>query len=212
MTRTSALLGFAILASTAVSAQARDPFLDRIFPRWHERPAYMMDDYEDDVRYYDEDAYDDEDVVIVKRRPRWQPRVVEEDVWWMEDDARIRMEERRKVRKAKRNIVTEKAPVKAKAKVKPVLKPDREVQTASLSRPDVVVKPKAKPLAAKPVEGKTIGCTAGAAVVTGYGFADVKPKACTGSTYAYTAARAGKAYQIKLTAASGEIVDVKKVN
>jgi hypothetical protein len=210
MIKTSVLLGFAILASTAVSAQARDPFLDLFFPRWHDRGVYIPDDGEDDTVYYDENAYDDEDVVIVKRRPRAQHRVVEDDVWWMEDNARIRMEQRKKVRKPMRKAAVEQS--KPRQKLKPARKTDGDIQTASLSKPDVVVKPKAKPVAPKPVAGKTIGCTAGAAVVTGYGFGDVKPKACSGSTYAYTAARAGKSYEIKLTAASGEIVDVKKVN
>jgi hypothetical protein len=203
MTKLSALLGLAILATTAVGAEARDRFHFRFFAPWHDREVYLMDDTEDDAAYYEEDTYDDEDVVVVKRRPRAQPRVVEDDIWWMEDDARIKMEQRKKLRKIDRKVAVE----KAKPKLKPSPKPDRGVQTASLGKPDVVAKPKAKP-----VVSKTIGCTAGAAVVTGYGFGDVKPKSCTGTTYAYTAERAGKIYQIKLTAASGEIVDVKKVN
>ena len=212
MTKLTALLGFAILATTAVSAEARDRFNYRFFAPWHDREAYVLDDSEDDVAYYEDDEVDDEDVVIVKRRPRLQPRVVEDDMWWMEDGARIKMEKRKALRKPVRNVAIKDVPVKAKPKLKPTLKVDRGVQTASLGKPDVVVKPKAKAVAPKAVASKTIGCTAGAAVVTGYGFADVKPKACTGSTYAYTAARAGKTYQIKLTAASGEIIDVKKVN
>jgi hypothetical protein len=75
-----------------------------------------------------------------------------------------------------------------------------------------VDKPKAKPALATTTPEKTIGCTAGAAVITGYGFGEVKPKACTGAVYAYNATRAGKLYEIKLTAASGEITDVKKLN
>jgi hypothetical protein len=214
MTKIAALLGLVLLATTAVSAEARDRFHYRFFAPWHDREVYLMDDSEDDDAYFEEDTYDDEDVVIVKRRPRVQPRVVEDDIWWMEDDARIKMEKRKSLRKPVRKVVIEDVPLKSKPKLKPTptLKVDRDVQTASLNKPDVVVKPKVKPVAPKPVASKTIGCTAGAAVVTGYGFGDVKPKACTGSTYAYTAARAGKIYQIKLTAASGEIIDVKKVN
>jgi hypothetical protein len=209
MIRSTALLGFAILASTAVGAQARDHFPFRFFAPWPDREAYVYDDRDDDYITYDEGVYDDEDVIVVPRRQRAQRRVVEDDIWWMEDDARIRMEQRKKIRKAARKVAVE----QPKAKIKPVLKADRNVQTASLGKPDVVVKPKTKPAAAKPAAaGKTIGCTAGAAVVTGYGFADVKPKVCTGTSYAYTAARAGKTYQIKLTAASGEIIDVKKMN
>ncbi len=212
MIKISALMGLAILATTTVSAEARDRFQYRFFAPWHDREVYLMDDSEDDVAYYEEDTYDDEDVVVVKRRPRVQPRVVEDDIWWMEDDARLKLEKRKALRKPARNIAIKDVPVRAKPKLKPTLKVDRDVQTASLDKPDVKVKPKAKAVATKPVANKTIGCTAGAAVVTGYGFADVKPKACTGTTYAYTAARAGKTYQIKLTAASGEIIDVKKVN
>jgi hypothetical protein len=208
MIRTSTLLGFALLVATAASAQARDPFRNLFFPPWPDREVRYYDDSYGDDGYYDDNAYDEEDVIIERRPRRVQPRIVEDDTWWMEDDARIKLEQRKKVRTPSRKIVTE----QPRVKVKPRLKAEGDVETASLTRPDGMVKPKLKPVAPKPVLGKTIGCTAGAAVVTGYGFADVKPKACTGKTFAYTAARAGKTYEIKLTAASGEIIDVKKVN
>lgn len=220
MIKISAVLGLAILATTTVSADARDRFNYRFFAPWHDRDVYVMDDSEDDVAYYEEDPADDEDVIVLNRRSRVQPRADEGDIWWMEDGARTKLEQRKKLRKPVRKVQAAQVPVKVKPKSKPVMvstKGDRDVQTASIAKPESVrpvsaVKPKAKTVAAKPVASKTIGCTAGAAVVTGYGFGEVKPKACTGSTYAYSAARAGKNYEIKLTAASGEIIDVKKMN
>lgn len=213
MTKITALLGFAILATTAASAEARDRFTYRFFAPWHDREAYVMDDSEDDFASYEDDTFDDEDVVVVKRRPRIQPRNDEAEIWWMEDDARIKLEQRKKLRKPARKVAV--VPAKPKPRIKAATvspKVGRDVQTASLAKLDIVVKPKVKAVTPKSVSSKTIGCTAGAAVVTGYGFGDVKPRACTGSTYAYTAARAGKIYEIKLMASSGEIIDVRKLN
>lgn len=90
-----------------------------------------------------------------------------------------------------------------------------ESKAAAIEPPAKAAAKPSAPLATaavkKPPVTNGIGCTAGAAVVTGYGFGDVKPKTCTGATYSYTATRAGKSFVIELTAASGEVVDVKKL-
>ena len=254
MNKFAALAGLALLCTTAISAEARDRWRYRDFAPWHNDEVIYLDDEEETV-WYDED----DDVVIVRPRERLRRQLQREqalenhdteDLWWVEDGARQKLEQRAKPRKpqAKKQAV-KKAPVAKPAvaaavaptpKVKPSIigsaaaatpakpiitaktnpptndvskKSDADAMvTASLSKPKLDEKPKAKPVIAKPVSGKTIGCSAGAAVIVGYGFADVKPKACTGDSYAYTALRAGKTYEIKLTAASGEITDVKKVN
>ena len=217
MTKFILLAAVATLSLSAVSAEARDRW--RSNNQWRDQPVYLDDQDEGDIAYYEEDDFfDNEDVVIpLRRRERTQQmrdaeERVDDRLWWLEDNARVKLEKRQVGRKqgAKKNIARVEVLAKPKTKAAVVVKPKTitppDLQTASLSNPVEITKPKAKT-----VVGKTIGCTAGAAVVTGYGFAEVKPKACTGSIYTYTAARASKVYEIKLTAASGEITDVKKL-
>ncbi len=67
------------------------------------------------------------------------------------------------------------------------------------------------------VEKKTVPATAGMScdkaekIISGYGFTSVKPTACTGQIFAFNATRSGKAYVIKLSSASGELTEVKRV-
>jgi hypothetical protein len=56
-----------------------------------------------------------------------------------------------------------------------------------------------------------MSCDKAEQIVSGYGFASVKPTTCTGQVFAFNATRSGKAYVIKLSAASGELTEVRKV-
>lgn len=185
--------------------------------------------YEDDGRF-DEAYYEDDEEPIV-RKPK---RAKKQEIWWSEDEDDFEPVYEAPVRKPKKKITARlqsktivkkktvdagqpltdisaarekfgKKPVLLKAGVEPVLKPRPRVKTPKL--PQVASLDKQDK-----VQGKSIGCTAGAGVVTGYGFGSVKPKVCTGATYAYNAARGGKNYLIRLNAASGEILEVKKLN
>jgi hypothetical protein len=213
-----ALLASTVLLSlSAVSAEAKHRWTYTTFAPWNDETVIWEED-EGDVAYYEEDIEDEAERYYQSRRKNIKRAQQEDDGWWIEEPAREKFEQRKKKRKAP---IVKKAAAKPKAVVakpkivtvvtpKPVVKP--KLQIASLDKPATPVKPKIVAPKVNKVTDKTIGCTAGAAVVTGYGFAEVKPKACTGKTYAYTAARAGKSYEIQMTAASGEIVDVKKVN
>lgn len=215
----------ALLASTvlltlsAATAEAKHRWSYTTFAPWNDETVIWEED-QGDVAYYEEDIEEEAERYYQQRRKNIR-RAQDNDGWWIEDGAREKFEQRQKKRKApiikktaaKPKSAVNKPKVVAAVPPKPIVKP--KVQAASLDKPAVTAKPKVvAPMAPKfnKVTDKTIGCTAGAAVVTGYGFAEVKPKACTGKTYAYTAARAGKTYEIQMTAASGEIVDVKKVN
>ncbi len=211
MTKFVLIATVATLAVSSVAAEARDRWRQRPYDPWADRPVYLYEDDEEDVTYYEPDTFaDDGDVIIpLRHRSREQQmrdaeKRIDDRLWWLQDNARSKLEQRRKSRRD--------AEKKTFARAEPVAKPRPpkadDFKTASLGKPGEISKPKTKPVVAR----KTIGCTAGAAVVTGYGFGAVKPKICTGNTYAYTAARAGKIYEIKLTAASGEITDVKKLN
>ena len=56
-----------------------------------------------------------------------------------------------------------------------------------------------------------ISCDTAEKIVSGYGFANVTPTTCTGQVFAFNAMRSGKAYVIKLSPASGELTEVRKV-
>jgi hypothetical protein len=179
--------------------------LVEVFPGgWEESDEYAI---------YDDDEFTDEDYErIMRRRAKRQARQ-----WWLYEDEDLEPVPA----KPKKKTVTKKAAkpaakpktVAVKKVVKPVEKPASLVSTAKADTVAITSTKQTASLepAPKPAAAKSIGCTAGAAVVTGYGFGDVKPKTCTGATYAYTASRGGKSYEIKLTAASGEVVDVKKL-
>jgi outer membrane biosynthesis protein TonB len=80
--------------------------------------------------------------------------------------------------------------------------------TASLTKP---AEP-AKPLLAKPAASSAaMTCDKATGIVSGYGFASVTPKTCSGDTFAFNASRGGKSYEIKLSAATGELTEVKKL-
>lgn len=56
-----------------------------------------------------------------------------------------------------------------------------------------------------------ISCDTAERIVSDYGFANVTPTTCTGQVFTFNATRSGKAYVIKLSSASGELTEVKKV-
>ena len=56
-----------------------------------------------------------------------------------------------------------------------------------------------------------ISCDKAEEIVSGYGFANVTPTTCTGQVFAFNATRSGKTYVIKLSSASGDLTEVKKV-
>jgi hypothetical protein len=203
------VLGIAAILLTTTAAEARDRWHWRSFNPWADRYVIYDNSDDEDPVYYEED--DSEDVIVLNRR---QSRLDDADLWWLEDGARTRLEKRQRTRqqaepiirkKQKSKLVVEAPKVKPKKPIVTAKAPKpapQKLQTASLTKTSAEPTPKTK----------TIGCTSGAAIVTGYGFAGVTPKACTGGTYAYNAQRGGKNYVIQLTAATGEITDVKKLN
>jgi hypothetical protein len=64
----------------------------------------------------------------------------------------------------------------------------------------------------KPAQKKSAGisCDKATKIVSDYGFTEVKPTTCTGKVYAFNATRDGKPFAIKMSAASGELTEVKK--
>jgi hypothetical protein len=57
---------------------------------------------------------------------------------------------------------------------------------------------------------KSVNCEEAQKIVTDFGFSDVRATSCSGKTYALEAIRDGQPYSIKLSAADGELTEVKK--
>ncbi len=55
-----------------------------------------------------------------------------------------------------------------------------------------------------------VDCNRAQEVVAGYGFGNVKPVSCTGKLYSFSGLRDGKDYRVQVSAATGEITEVKK--
>lgn len=113
------------------------------------------------------------------------------------------------------------APKKQKKTVKavPATKPVVKKSVASTEKKQAVTSSVAsvEKQAVMPAEKKTasaasgMSCDKAGQIVSGYGFTSVKPAVCTGQVFAFNATRSGKAYVIKLSSASGELTEVKKV-
>ena len=191
---------------------------------------YSNREYYEDDGSFDGDYYDEEDEPIV-RKPK---RAKKQEIWWTEDEGDFEPVYEAPVRKTKKKITARLQPrTIVKKRVVDSGKPLTDISAArekfgktpglQTSGVEPVVKPRPRVKAPKlqqlssldkqdKIQSKSIGCTAGAGIVTGYGFGSVRPKVCTGATYAYDAARGGKNYLIRLNAASGEILEVKKLN
>jgi hypothetical protein len=96
-------------------------------------------------------------------------------------------------------------------RVKSAQKP-MKIAAAKTADKIVSSKPKAS-LVLKPIpesSSAAVTCDKGATIVAGFGFADVKPKTCTGDVYAFNATRGGKAYEVLLSAKNGALTEVKR--
>ena len=67
-----------------------------------------------------------------------------------------------------------------------------------------------KPKAPAAKKATAISCAKAGEIVSGYGFKSVQQVSCSGQIYAFNATRDGKPFTIKLSAASGELTEVKK--
>lgn len=67
--------------------------------------------------------------------------------------------------------------------------------------------------AAKPTQqaSRAVSCEKAGKIILDYGFSSVKPTSCAGQVYAFNATRGGKPYVVRLSSASGELTEVKKV-
>jgi len=198
LTRIISLAALAAITGTLVttsSAEAGSRWIPRFFqPDYYTYYPRPLDLYSSD--YGDEEYYDDDERPLAYYDPDdhyYEPQYRAED----DEPAQI-------------------APKKKKKTVKavPVTKPVVKKSVAATEKKTVIT---AEKKAVVSVEKKTVPATTGMScdkaekIVSGYGFTSVKPTTCTGQVFAFNATRSGKAYVIKLSSASGELTEVKKV-
>ena len=197
--RLISLAALAAIAGTIVTtsaAEAGSRWIPRFFQpdyyTYYPRPLDLYSSDFDDEEYYEDDerplAYYDPDDDYYEPRYR------------AEDDEPVYI-----APKKKKTVKAVPAPV-----TKPVVK-----KSVAVTEKKTVVTTEKKAVAS--VEKKTVPATTGMScdkaekIVSGYGFTSVKPTTCTGQIFAFNATRSGKAYVIKLSSASGELTEVKKV-
>jgi hypothetical protein len=153
--------------------------------RWLPR-FWFQDDEPERQSYYDQT--DDEDDVIIVQPSRRQFSIYEEDLGDDYYDPKFQ----KPVRK----------PVVGKPKAVSNPNSTKKVATGV-----------AKSVTSKPVSAAKsgIGCDKGAAVVADYGFSAVKSKTCGSKILVYSAHRSGKPFEVSVSAASGEITEVRKI-
>jgi hypothetical protein len=198
LTRIISLAALAAITGTLVttsSAEAGSRWIPRFFqPDYYTYYPRPLDLYSSD--YGDEEYYDDDERPLAYYDPDddyYEPQYRAED-----------------------DEPTQIAPKKKKKTVKavPVTKPVVKKSVAATEKKTVIT---AEKKAVVSVEKKTVPATTGMScdkaekIVSGYGFTSVKPTTCTGQVFAFNATRSGKAYVIKLSSASGELTEVKKI-
>lgn len=64
--------------------------------------------------------------------------------------------------------------------------------------------------ASAPQKPVAVSCNKAGEIVSGYGFGNVKPVTCEGKIFGFSALRDGKTYRVQVSAATGEITEVRK--
>jgi hypothetical protein len=58
--------------------------------------------------------------------------------------------------------------------------------------------------------GGGLSCEAAADIVANFGFSDVQSTSCSGDVYGFDASRDGSSYSIRVSAADGELTEVRR--
>ncbi len=101
------------------------------------------------------------------------------------------------------------AKLKKKLVANPLAGAKKATPKLALAKPDLPAAPKKQIKKAGNATGVT--CDKATQIVAGYGFTDVKVKSCSGNTYAFTGTRSGKTYEISVSAARGDLTEVKRI-
>jgi hypothetical protein len=176
-------------------------------PYYYVYPPRPLDLYSSD--YGDEDDFGDDEYLSYYDNPDdgyYVPR------YRNDEPGQIAQKKKKTVKAVPATKPVVKKSVAATEK-KPVAIASKEILTTTEKKITVATEGSAVVSAEKKVAPVTAGmsCDKAEKIVSGYGFTSVKPTACTGQVFAFNATRSGKAYVIKLSSASGELTEVKKV-
>lgn len=154
--------------------------------------------------YYDEDYYD------VYGRPAFDESYYNPYYLPPSNKALKARAEKRKKAKAAAIAAAKEAEAKAKAAklAKAKKAPAPGDITASTSKINTASLATETPKSAS----GAVTCEKATSIVSGYGFSTVEATQCAGSTYEFKAVRDGKNFVIKVSSASGELTEVKKLN
>jgi hypothetical protein len=194
-----ALVASTVLLPTAAEADSRWRFLNPGYYFYNPPPRdFYAYEYDDEDYYYDDDErplsyYDPDD-------DYYEPRYEGEEPVYITPK-----------KKAKKTVKA--VPVPKPVAKKSVAATQKKAVTSSETKSVASVEKKALAPAEKKTASAAPGmsCDKAGQIVSGYGFTSVQPTACTGQIFAFNATRSGKAYVIKLSSASGELTEVKKV-
>jgi hypothetical protein len=166
-------------------------------------------DYSDAQDAYVQDQFNQDEYDLYMEQTHRRRKIRYNDAYFdPQVDDQNYYEPRRQLKKkkiAKQIVVIKPAPVyKAKPVVKKIAVAPNPVapssQTVSLSK-----------RFNEPTVSKSVDCTKGASIVSGFGFDAVTTKSCSGVTYTYGATRSGKSFEVQVSAATGELTAVKKL-
>jgi hypothetical protein len=185
-----ALIASALVVPTAAEADSRWRFLN---PGYYFYDPPPRDFYADE--YGDEEYYEDDEPPLAYYEPDddyYEPRYYEG-----EEPVYIAPKKKKKTAKA--------APVTKKSVASTEKKAVTSKSVASVEKKAVTSTEK------KTATATGMSCDKAEKIVSGYGFTSVRPTTCTGQVFSFNATRSGKSYVIKLSSASGELTEVKKV-
>jgi hypothetical protein len=169
-----------------------------LHPDYYFYNPHPRDFYADD--YGDEEYYEDDERPLAYYDPDddyYEPR-------YYEGEEPVYIAPKKKQKKTAKAVPAPKPVVK-----KSVTSTEKNAATSSVASVEkkAVTTVETKTASAAP----GMSCDKAGQIVSGYGFTSVKPTTCTGQVFAFNATRSGKAYVIKLSSASGELTEVKKV-
>ncbi len=187
-----ALMASTLLVPTSAEAGSRWRFLNPGYYFYDPPPRdFYADEYDDDEYYQDDERpltyYEPDD-------DYYEPRYEGEEPVYIAP---------------KKKKTVKAAPAPKPVVKKSVASTEKKVVTSSVASVEKKVVMPAEKKTASATPG--MSCDKAGQIVSGYGFTSVKPTACTGQVFAFNATRSGKAYVIKLSSASGELTEVKKV-
>jgi hypothetical protein len=169
--------------------QEYDPLLD---PQFDSNDPYVDDQAAQDI-------FNQREYELYKREMRRRQRY---DAFYDPQFGYPEPPQYPRVIRKKKSVVQKPVPVQAPqvAIAKPKYKPP-VVATGPVTQ--------VKPVKVASLSG--VSCAKGAGIVSSFGFSDVTTKSCSGGTLVYGANRGGKAFEIEVSAASGELTAVKKL-